>query len=103
KNIEENMKRGIKDFSDIDDPKKVREKETEDIEKFKEDINPHDVSSELMEQLKSTALKEPKTPEQAQKYLDEMQKIGENADEEKSKEKEEENSHEKTIFKKPWN
>ncbi|MDD2627917.1 MAG: hypothetical protein PHD20_03425, partial [Clostridia bacterium] len=31
KNIEENMKRGIKDFSDIDDPNKVREKETEDI------------------------------------------------------------------------
>ncbi len=106
-NIEKNMEKGVKEFSDISGPNKIREEETEDIEKFKEDVDPNDISSELMEQLKSTALKDPETPEQAQKYLDDMQKIGEQADEEQSKdEKEDEGVNEPTLWgkrKRPWN
>ena len=67
-----------------------RQESTEEYEEITENVNPAEVSEDLMAQLKSQALEDPSTPEQAEEYLDNINEISENVEKEQDdKEKEE--------------
>lgn len=100
-NLEANMKAGIADYSDVKGPETEREDDTEKMQEVIEKIDSNDASTDLMQQLVNQTVEDPDTPEQADEYLENMEKIAEDAKketEEKEEVREDEENNEPTLF-----
>lgn len=76
-NLEENMAQGVTNYSDLEESEKNREENVQKMEEKDNNIDPNDISNDMMEQLRNAAISDPNTPEQAEEYLDKMQKVTE--------------------------
>lgn len=92
KNLERNMDSSIQSYGDLKESEQERQDDTEEFEEIIEDINPNEVSNDLMAELKNAAMKDPETPEQAEEYLDNIKETTEDAMESKEKEEQEEDN-----------
>ena len=79
-NLEKNMDSNIQSYSDLKSSEEERRELAEEFEDMTENINPEEVSDDLMSELKSQALEDPSTPEQAEEYLDNLNEISEDAE-----------------------
>jgi len=83
--LEKNMGADVESYSDLRVSESEREDTTKEYEQMSDDINPGEVSDDLMSQLRSQALNEPSTPEQAEQYLENLNEISEQTEMEQSK------------------
>ncbi len=90
-NLEKNMEAGAQSYGDLETSEKEREHVTEEFEEMTDNINPSEMSTDLMSQLKSQALEDPSTPEQAEEYLDNINEISEDAEKEEKEQTNDEN------------
>ena len=90
-NLEKNMQSDVQSYGDLETAEKEREHVTEEFEEMTDDINPSQISTDLMSQLKSQALEDPSTPEQAEEYLENINEISEDAEKEEKEQTNEEN------------
>lgn len=80
--LEKNMDTNTQSYSDLKESEIERREATDDYEESVQDVNPSEVSDDLMSQLKNQALEDPSTPEQAEEYLDNLNEISEDAEKE---------------------
>ena len=94
------MKSGEVNYSDIKASETERIDDTEKMQETIEKIDPNNTSTDIMEQLVSQTVEDPDTPEQANEYLDNMQKIAEDAkkETEEKEEEKEEKDNEPTLW-----
>ena len=99
-NLDKNMKSGEVNYSDIKASETERIDDTEKMQETIEKIDPNSTSTDIMEQLVSQTVEDPDTPEQADEYLDNMQKIAEDAkkETEEKEEEKEEKDNEPTLW-----
>ena len=99
-NLDKNMKSGEVNYSDIKASETERIDDTEKMQETIEKIDPNNTSTDIMEQLVSQTVEDPDTPEQANEYLDNMQKIAEDAkkETEEKEEEKEEKDNEPTLW-----
>ena len=99
-NLDKNMKSGEVNYSDIKASETERIDDTEKMQETIEKIDPNNTSTDIMEQLVSQTVEDPDTPEQADEYLDNMQKIAEDAkkETEEKEEEKEEDDNEPTLW-----
>lgn len=100
-NLETNMKAGVADYSDIKSPETERVDDTEKMQDTLEDIGTSDSTTDFYAQLVNQTVEDPDTPEQADEYMDNMEKIAEDAkkeQEEKEETREEDEGNEPSLF-----
>lgn len=97
-NLEKNMSADVQDYSDLKSSEREREDTTEEYGEMTKDIKVEEVSDDLMSQLRSQALDEPSTPEQAEQYLDNLNEISEQADKEQEQIKENDDIEPPTLL-----
>lgn len=98
-NLEKNMGADVQNYSDLEESEIERRDSSEEFGELVEDINPSEVSDDLMSQLRNQALEEPSTPEQAEEYLDNINEISEEAEKNQDdKEKESDETEEPTLW-----
>lgn len=100
-NLEANMKAGVADYSDIKSPETERVDDTEKMQDTLEDIGTSDSTTDFYAQLVNQTVEDPDTPEQADEYMDNMEKIAEDAkkeQEEKEETREEDEGNEPSLF-----
>lgn len=98
-NLEKNMGSNVTSYSDLQGPEQQREEGTREYQENIDNIDAADLSDNLMEQLRSQALEDPSTPEQAEEYLDNINEISEDAKKEQDdKEKENEETEPPTLW-----
>lgn len=85
KNLEKNMGADVQSYGDLETPELERQDDTEEFQELHEEIDPDEVSTDLMAQLKSAAMEEPNTPEQAEQYLDNLTETTEDVSESRNK------------------
>lgn len=102
-NLEANMKAGVADYSDIKGPETERADDTEKMQDTLEDIGTSDSTTDFYAQLVNQIVEDPDTPEQADEFMDNMEKIAEDAkkeQEEKEEAREEEEENVPSLFNK---
>lgn len=98
-NLEKNMEADAQNYSDLKSSEDQRRDLAEEYEDMVSEVKPEEVSDDLMSQLKSQALEDPSTPEQAEEYLDKINDISDDAEKEQNdKEIETEGAEEPTLW-----
>lgn len=99
--LEANMKAGVADYSDIKGPETERADDTEKMQDTLEDIGTLDSTTDFYAQLVNQIVEDPDTPEQADEFMDNMEKIAEDAkkeQEEKEETREEDEENVPSLF-----
>ena len=96
-NIEKNMSSGVQNYSDLESSEVKREEYARDTQETSHKRNPEEMSDELAEQWRNSAIQDPDTPEQAADYINNMEEIEKQALEEKNKEDKEESKESEYV------
>ena len=97
-NLEKNMGAGVQSYGDLEAAEVERQSDTEEFTEAYEEIDPADVSDDLMTQLRNQALEDPSTPEQAEEYLDGLEEATEEIAESKEKDGPEDDDNAPSLF-----
>ena len=76
-NLEKNMRAGMQSYGDLENSEVKRQDDVEEFKEINENINPDEVSNDLMAELRNAAMKDPSTPEQAEEYLNNIKETTE--------------------------